>query len=216
MKSKFFLCIRPPVMETDDVDYIKLQPTVGSSYSTVSSTSGRRNGDLQPRKRAADERYIRQLSVKSNTISFSGNISEGKSETHVVKDPQKSRKYTTPEANSSLSFPGEKSISLKKQSKNSNDEVSGGHESNSGVYLMVSCLFFTMFLGKFFGILCTLLLLCSVYPHRKDDKNNGQRSINMAANSPERGSTEDYKKRVIMEGLLERKSLNREGIKVFS
>ncbi|KAL7609951.1 uncharacterized protein LOC111884629 [Lactuca sativa] len=219
MKTKFFLCMRPPVIETEDGDYIKPPPTVGSSYSTVSSkTSGRRNRDLQQRKRVAAERYIHQLPVKSNSNPFSGDISEGKSESYVEIDPQKSQENTGPvsETNLSISFPAEKSASHKKLSINLNGKVNGGLQSNSGVYLMVSSLFFTMFLGKFLGILCTLILVCSVYPHRKDDRNNGQRSINMVANLPEKGSPEDDKKRVIMEGLLNRKSHNRESIKFFS
>ncbi|CAI9275576.1 unnamed protein product [Lactuca saligna] len=153
--------MRPPVIETDDGDYIKLPPTVGSSYSTVSSkTSGRRNRDLQQRKRVAAERYIHQLPVKSNSNSFSGDISEGKSESYVEKDPQKSQENTGPvsETNHSISFPAEKSVSHKKPSKNSNGKVNGSLELNSGVYLM--------------------------------------RSVNMVANLPEKGSPEDYKKRV--------------------
>ncbi|KAI3502232.1 hypothetical protein L1887_30264 [Cichorium endivia] len=218
MKTKLFMCMRPPVIETEDGDYKKVSPTVGSSYSTGSSkTSGRRNRDLLQRKRVA-ETYIRQLSVKSNTNSFSGNISEGKPENPVEKNPQKAHRTTSPvsEINNSISFSGEKSVSSRKPSMISNAKVRGGPESNSGLYLMVSSMFFTMFLGKFFGILCTLILLCSLYPHRKDDENNGHSSINMVANSPENGLREDYKKRVIMEGLLERRSHNRESIKILS
>ncbi|KAI3698772.1 hypothetical protein L2E82_42588 [Cichorium intybus] len=219
MKTKFFMCMRPPVIETEDGDYKKVSPTIGSSYSTGSSkTSGRRNRDLLQRKRVAAETYIRQLSVKSNTNSFSGNISEGKSENPVEKNPQKAQKTSSPvsEIDKSIFFSGEKSVSSRKPSMISSAKVRGGPESNSGLYLMVSSMFFTMFLGKFFGILCTLILLCSLYPHRKDDEYNGHRSINVVANSPENGSREDYKKRVIMEGLLERRSHNRESIKILS
>ncbi|KAI3728796.1 hypothetical protein L6452_17439 [Arctium lappa] len=220
MKTKFFLCMRPPVIETDDGDYVKLPPsqTVRSSYSKVTAkTSG---GRLQHRKRVAPEKFIRQPSIKSNSNRFSGNISsDGKSENPLQKDCQKSTSPVS-ETNISVPFPGEKSVSLKKLNLNiSNSKVSGGPESsNSGVYLMVTSLFFTIFLGKILGILCTLILLYSLFPRRKRDVNyNDDRgSMNMVGKSPEKGSPEEYKKRVIMEGLLERKSHNRESIKFLS
>ena len=49
----FFLCMRPPIMETDDGDYIKLPPTV------TGKTSGRRNPGLQHWKRVAPEKFGR-------------------------------------------------------------------------------------------------------------------------------------------------------------
>lgn len=195
MKAKFFLCMRPTVIETEDVgDYIKLPPTVGSSYTT--KTSGRRNRN---KKRVVPERYIRQLSIRSTdeTNSFSSNLSDGMPENPLEKEPQ----TPTNQVSGDVSF--------------SSDKVNGGpRESNSGVYLMTSSLFFTIFLGKFFGILCTLILVYSLnYPHRKSDGNDGRRSENVVVKLPEKGSPEEYNKRVIMEGLLERKSHHRENIK---
>lgn len=220
MKTKFFLCMRPPVSEPDDGDYVKLPPTVGSSYSRVTGeTSGRRNPGLQQRKRVAPEKFIRQLSIKSNSNRFSGNISAGESANPVEKDCQKCEKSTNPVSESKISipFPGQKSVSLKKPNLISNSNIRRGPESKSGVYLMVSSLLFTVILGKILGILCTLILLYSLFPRRKKDVTNDDRgSINMVGKSQEKGSPEEYKKRVIMEGLLERKSHNRESIKFFS
>lgn len=199
MKTKIFLCMRPPVTETDNRDYIKLPPKVSS----------RRNRDFRNKKRVAPEKYICQLPVNFNGNNrFSNNIPENKP---LEKDSQKGLKTTSPisDENIAISFSGDKSVCLKK--------VNGGPpESNSGVYLMASSLFFTIVMGKFFGILCTLILVCSFYPYRKNDVNDGRRSINMVVNSPEKGSPEELKKKVIMEGLLERKNYNRENIKFFS
>ncbi|PWA82258.1 hypothetical protein CTI12_AA178610 [Artemisia annua] len=187
MKAKFFLCMRPPVMETDDGDYVKLPPTVRSSCTKVKSkTSGRG-------KRVAPEKYTRQLSVKSNTNSLSGEIPVTKQENPVQKGVKKCTKPVIPvsDINISVAFPGEKSVCMEK--------VNGGYESKSGLYIMVSSLFFTIFLGKFLGILCTLILVYSIYPHRKNDGNDGRRLENMVVKSPEKGSPEGYNKRVIME-----------------
>ncbi|KAI3812207.1 hypothetical protein L1987_16914 [Smallanthus sonchifolius] len=189
--------MRPPVIETDDGDYIKLPSTVGPPYTTVSGkTSGRRNRDMRLRKRDTSEKHSGQLSIKSN-----GNIPKGKSENPVQKESQKAS-----EAHVLKSLFDEESVSLKKVSMTSNGEVSGGPKSNPGAYIMVSILFFTMFLGKLLGILCTLILVCSLYPHRKNDGNDVRISENMVVNWPDKGSPEEYKKRVIMAGLLERKS----------
>ncbi|KAD3642049.1 hypothetical protein E3N88_31273 [Mikania micrantha] len=102
------------------------------------------------------------------------------------------------------SFSDEKLVSLKKLSMISNDDkASHDFKSNSGAYMMVSSLIFTMFFGKLFGIVGTLILVCSLYPHRK----NHHGTENMVAfNWPEKGSPEECKKRVIMAGLLERKN----------
>ncbi|GJT74109.1 cystathionine beta-synthase protein [Tanacetum coccineum] len=192
MKTKFFLCMRPPVMETDDGDYVKLPPTVRSSYTKVTSkTSGRR-------KRVAPEKYTRQLSVKSNTNSLSGEISENKQENPDEKGNKKCEKPIIPvsDMNIPVAFSGEKSVCMEK--------VNGGYQSKSGLYIMVGSLFFTIFLGKFLGILCTLILVYFIYPHRKNDGNDGRRLENIEVKSPEKGSPEDYNKRVIMEGLLKR------------
>lgn len=191
-------------METDDGDYVKLPPSVRSSYTKATSkTSGRG-------KRVAPEKYTRQLSVKSNTNSLSGEILENKKETLVEKGINKRcEKPVIPvsDMNIPVAFPGEKSVCMEK--------VNGGHESKSGLYIMVSSLFFTIFLGKFLGILCTLILVYSIYPHRKNDGDDGRRLEDMVVKLPEKGSPEGYNKRIIMEGLLERKSHNRENNVIF-
>ncbi|KAI3714096.1 hypothetical protein L1987_72686 [Smallanthus sonchifolius] len=175
--------MRPPVIETDDEDYIKLPPTIGP-------TSGRRNRDMRQRKRDTSEKHSGdQLSIKSN-----GSKPEGKSENPVQKEHVLKSLFD------------EESVSLKKVSLTSNGEVNGGPKSNPGVYIMISSLFFTMFFGKLLGILCTLILVCSLYPHRKNDGNDVRISKNMVVNWPDKGSPEEYKKIVIMAGLLERKS----------
>ncbi|KAI3824716.1 hypothetical protein L1987_06186 [Smallanthus sonchifolius] len=207
--------MRPPVLETDKEDYIKLPSPVRSSNTAVSGAiSGRRNQDLQQKKGVAPEKYIRQLSIKSN-----GNITEGKSETQLEKDSQKTPKITRSVSEAILiKFSDEESISLKNPSNYiSNNKVSGGDpKSNSGPYLMASCLFFTIFLGKLFGIMCTLILVCSLYRPRKNNDGNGSRRLkNVVVNSPEKGSLE-YNKRVIINGLLERKSRYRENNALFS
>lgn len=169
-------------METDDGDYVKLPPTVRSSYTKVTSkTSGRG-------KRVAPEKYTRQLSVKSNTNSLSGEIPENKQENPVEKGIKQCKKPVIPvsDMNIPVAFPGEKSVCMEK--------VNGGYESKSGLYIMVSSLFFTIFLGKFLGILCTLILVYSIYPHRKNDGNDGRRLENIVVKSPERGLPDDYNK----------------------
>lgn len=159
MKTKFFLCMRPPVIETED----------------SGKTSGRRNRDLRRKKSVAPNKCIGQLSIKSNDNS-------------VHKDSQ------NPEAHVL------ESVSLNNISVISNNKVNVGGKSNSGACIMVSSLFFTMFFGKLFGIVCTLLILVwFLYPHdRKSDVKENMVVV--------KGSPEEYKKRVIMAGLLERKS----------
>ncbi|KAK9064406.1 hypothetical protein SSX86_015788 [Deinandra increscens subsp. villosa] len=195
MKTKFFLCMRPTVTETEDGDYIKLPPSPNGS--------SRRN---RQGKRVGPERYTRQLSVRSN----GSNTSDGKPITRSASEPHMS----------STNICNEKKVSSKKTSDISYDKVSYapefGPEWNSGACLMISSLFFTVFLGKFFGILCTLILVYSLYPHhRKNGGGYSRKSRNVVANSPEKGSL-DYKRRVIMDGLLERKSNYRENNILFS
>ncbi|KAJ0432477.1 hypothetical protein HanIR_Chr17g0859651 [Helianthus annuus] len=201
MKTKFFLCMRPPVIETDDGDYIKLPTTVGSSYTTVSGkTSGRRNRDPRQRKTVAPEKYIGQLSIKSNN-----NTSENPVQKHSQNDPTTTS--PVPKTHVLKSLFNEESVCLKQLSTTiSNNNVNSGTKSNSGAYMMVSSLFFTMFFGKLFGILCTLVLVCSLYPYRKNDVIGVRMTENVVVKWPEEGSPEEYKKRVIMAGLLERKS----------
>ncbi|KAK1422882.1 hypothetical protein QVD17_18171 [Tagetes erecta] len=206
MKTKFFLCIRPTVIETDDGDYLKPPPpAVGSSYTAVLGKFTRR--DIHHKKRVAQEKfkYIRQLSIKSN-----GNISEGESENHVQKS-QKASKITrsASEALISRSFSDDESVSWRKPSN-----IVTNESNSSCVYLMVSILFFTIFLGKVFGIICTLVLACSLYgyPHRKNDGNDSRKSEKVVV---EKGSPE-YNKRVIMDGLLKRKSHYRENYTLFN
>ncbi|PWA39947.1 hypothetical protein CTI12_AA567330 [Artemisia annua] len=97
MKAKFFLCMRPPVMETDDGDYVKLPPTVRSSCTKVTSKTSRRG------KRVAPEKYTRQLSVKSNTNSLSGEIPETKQETPIEKGVKNSKKPIIPVSDMNIS-----------------------------------------------------------------------------------------------------------------
>ncbi|KAI3717308.1 hypothetical protein L1987_68850 [Smallanthus sonchifolius] len=202
--------MRPPVLESDERDYIKLPSPIRSSYT--GEISGRRNRDLHQKKRVAYEKYIRQLSVKSN-----GNITEGKSETQLEKDSHNTPKITRSVSEAILiKFSDEESVSLKNPSNISNDKINGGPKSNYGPYLMASCLFFTIFLGKLFGIMCTLILVCSLYhPRKSNDGNGSRRSKNAVVNSPEKGSLE-YNKRVIINGLLERKSRYRDNNVLYS
>ncbi|KAD7478999.1 hypothetical protein R6Q59_005219 [Mikania micrantha] len=166
--SWFFLCIRPPLDDT------KQPSPAASSYTVVVSgkISGRRR--LLHRKRVAPER---PMSIKSN-----GNTSEVcNSENLVHKDSQRALKIIT--SVSEANFPEEESISLKQKNNISNQEVNHGY---SGAYFMVISLFFTVFLGKFFGILSTLIFVCSpLYIHRKIDGNDGRKSKTMVADSPE-------------------------------
>lgn len=202
MKTKFFLCMRPTVIETDDGNYHKPpQQSLGSSYTAVLGKITRHgiNRDIHQRKRVAHEKlkYIRQvLSIKSN-----GYISEGESQNQVQK-PQKASKITksASEALISRSYLDDESVCWKKPS----DTIT--NESKSGLYLMFSSIFFTIFLGKFFGIMCTLVLVCSLYGclDRKNDGNDGRKSEKVVVDMPEKGSPE-HNKRVIMDGLLERK-----------
>ncbi|KAK1437925.1 hypothetical protein QVD17_03725 [Tagetes erecta] len=164
MKAKFFMCIRPLVIETDDEHYKKPPPAAGSPYTTVSGkSSGRRNRDLLHRKRVAPEKCS--------------------PENPLQKDKQKALKITTPvtEPCISKSFSDEETVCVKKKlSMVSNNEVNDGVKSNSGGYVM-------------------------------NDGSDVGLSENMVVGSPEKGlaeegSPEEYRKRVIMAGLLERKN----------
>ncbi|KAL8228841.1 hypothetical protein R6Q57_013741 [Mikania cordata] len=167
--SWFFLCIRPPFDDT------KQPSPAASSYTAVVSgkiSAGRR---LLHRKRVAPER---QMSIKLSN----GNTSEVcNSENLVHKDSQRALKIIT--SVSEANFPEEESISLKQKNNISNQEVNHGY---SGAYFMVISLFFTVFLGKIFGILSTLIFVCSpLYIHRKIDGNDGRKSKTMVADSPD-------------------------------
>ncbi|KAJ0455633.1 hypothetical protein HanRHA438_Chr15g0705561 [Helianthus annuus] len=201
MKTKFLLCMRPSVIETEDV-----KPSPPLTTSSYAMSSGGCRIFRQRAKRVAPEKYIRQLSLKSNACT-----SEGKSE-KAANIPR-----SVSEACIHTNYSDEEPVCLKKATNViSNDKVNGGPESNLGAYLLVSCLLFTIFLGKFFGIMCMLILLVgSFYPRRKNDSHDGRRSDNVVVKSPEKGSVKEYNKRVIMDGLLERKIHYRENNKIF-
>ncbi|KAK9052008.1 hypothetical protein SSX86_028636 [Deinandra increscens subsp. villosa] len=181
--------MRPPVTETDDHEhYIKLPPTVAGR------TSGRRNRDLRQRKRVvAPGKYARQLSELS------------KSENPVQKGfgSPKAPKITGPVSEPephTLKSCSDEEVPVCLNDKTRKSKL----ESNSGGYMiMVSSLFFTMFFGKLVGIVGTLILVCSLCSHRKNDV---PVSENMVVKWSEKGSPEENKKRVIMAGLLERKN----------
>uniref|UniRef100_A0A5B7BPZ6 Uncharacterized protein n=1 Tax=Davidia involucrata TaxID=16924 RepID=A0A5B7BPZ6_DAVIN len=166
------------------------------------------------RKRVRD-RNVRRLEFRSKSDSFL-DLSDDKS-VNPKSLEAKLKNFRSLSSKKCLSRSQSNFFDQKKQSTNNpqnpsevktKNRVIAGLSSNPGLCLVLITLFVTILWGRVFAILFT-----SVWLYFLPGRINFDRpSENMAKASPETESSRDYKKRVIMEGLLGRNHHQRDAL----
>ncbi|KAF5746016.1 hypothetical protein HS088_TW06G00181 [Tripterygium wilfordii] len=231
-KNKFLPCFRPVVVDHVDLVLESKGAVEKDSMIKSSTLEGKKSENpmtVRPpkrklsraikavvfemilAKRARDRRVSRENLRQSKQVSSSTNITVSDND-----DASKNRVFDSPReiksnsgSSSSWSFDSSSSLSISKSELKI--DVSKDRKSsysitlNSGIYLLLLSLTLTILWGKLCAILFTTIWLYLLPRRRTRD---GFRPETVITPSTETESTE-YKKKVIMEGLLERNHHNR-------
>ncbi|PSS05775.1 Pituitary-specific positive transcription factor 1 like [Actinidia chinensis var. chinensis] len=219
MKNKLFLCFRPIGIETET------EPNQSVCFDDgvftcipVSNHRAEKISDVKSTVSTVEKSNCSKNEVHSK--SFSGFVKAIMFEISLKKKARKkqvlqigtgsnrSKSDLIPEKSPNTKSQGFKRDSIEysstsnSRSSPSNQKkqsiLNGSKQSETGLFLILISLAITMFLGRFYAVIFTLLGLYSM---------SRRRSCELLPENVVSSSTEtarDYRKRVIMEGLLER------------